>query len=103
MNAVSVAVRSFNQLFEGAAAVSIPDYQRPYTWSQEMAAALLEDLIIALTDTSPASDYYLGSVIFYQNAAGDTYEIVDGQQRVTTLLIIKYLLDEALPAHLNQQ
>ena len=96
---VEVEVRSFARLFEGVAHVRIPDYQRPYTWQPAQAAALLAD--VQAVFAGPATDYYLGSVVFYHNPAEDTFEIVDGQQRITTLLVLTYLLDETLPPGLN--
>lgn len=101
MKTVFVDNQSFSRLFEDGASVRIPDYQRPYTWSKRTAAALLDDLKVAFTGPAPEKEYYLGSVVFYKNRTTKTYEIIDGQQRITTLLILKYLLDGPLPEGLN--
>lgn len=101
MKTIRVDTRSFARLFEGATSLHIPEYQRPYTWTTKAAAALLNDVQLAFTGTAAENDYYLGSVVFYKNAAEDTYEIIDGQQRITTLLIIQYLLQGELPTGLN--
>lgn len=62
---------------------------------------MLNDVRLAFAGTAAENDYYLGSVVFYKNAAEDTYEIIDGQQRITTLLIIQYMLQGELPTGLN--
>lgn len=70
---------------------SIPEYQRPYIWQDRQIARLLKDIAEhqAHSSTMP---YYLGSVILH--ADGESLNIIDGQQRLTTL---------ALMAHLNGQ
>jgi hypothetical protein len=101
MSAVSVKTCSFRQLFEEVRHVRIPDYQRPYTWGDRQVAALLNDLQMAFSGPKPERVYYLGSVVFYRNLDADAYEIIDGQQRLTTLFIFQYLLQGALPEKLN--
>ncbi|HEX8329025.1 MAG TPA: DUF262 domain-containing protein [Hymenobacter sp.] len=101
MSAVSVKTCSFRQLFEEVRQVRIPDYQRSYTWGDRQVAALLRDLQTAFTGPQPDPVYYLGSVVFYRNLGANTYEIIDGQQRLTTLFIFQYLLHGALPEKLN--
>ena len=71
----------------------IPPYQRPYTWTNKQVLQLLEDLNESLANNQKA--YLVGSIIVYNDS--DFYEIVDGQQRITTLSIILWLLqDESL-------
>lgn len=81
--------------------MQIPDYQRPYTWGDQQVAALLLDLHTAFAGPQPEPEYYLGSVVFYRNSQTDAYEIIDGQQRLTTLLVLQYALQGALPAKVN--
>ncbi|QEP42972.1 DUF262 domain-containing protein [Ectothiorhodospiraceae bacterium BW-2] len=78
--------------------LSIPAYQRPYKWSQKNLNDLLGDL--RFYRDKPA--YRLGAVVFHHHCDGDDkhekqekLDIVDGQQRTLTLiLIVKALLDE---------
>ena len=69
----------------------IPDYQRPYSWTTEQAGELLDDLLYAsrrsekLADASP---YFLGSIVIIKSDNSPLAEIVDGQQRITTLTIL---------------
>lgn len=71
---------------------SIPRYQRPYAWKIEQAETLLEDLKSALGDIDDDSDdiddYFLGSVVVVKEDDKPSAEVVDGQQRLTTLTIL---------------
>lgn len=75
--------------------LEIPDYQRPYRWTERNVEQLLQDVNDALKDGK--RDYLIGSVILHRE--GDGLDIVDGQQRLTTLcLILKALRSNvALP------
>lgn len=63
----------------------IPSYQRPYSWQLEHVEQLLED--ITHSHESEENEYFIGSMICI-NKGGNTYEVVDGQQRLTTLSLI---------------
>jgi hypothetical protein len=65
----------------------IPDYQRPYAWGREQAAELLDDLSSAL-DRGEGEPYFLGSVVLIKRPDVPRAEVVDGQQRLTTLTIM---------------
>lgn len=62
--------------------LAIPHYQRPYKWQQRHVSQLLEDIRLF----SDRSAYRLGSLVLHQN--DDKLEIVDGQQRTITLVLI---------------
>lgn len=66
----------------------IPDYQRPYAWGIEQASQLLDDLEDALG--RPGDDpYFLGSLVLVKPHEGSPLsEVIDGQQRLTTLSIL---------------
>lgn len=73
----------------------IPIYQRNYAWGKEQIDQLLNDIWNA--STSNAGDYFLGNLIVAPKAQenGDdatTYEVVDGQQRLTTLYMLLHRL-----------
>lgn len=75
--------------------LAIPNYQRPYKWTQANLADLLGDLKIYRGKLA----YRLGSIVFHQHSEKkqETLDIVDGQQRTLTLvLLVKALLDERL-------
>jgi hypothetical protein len=70
----------------------IPHYQRPYAWGTEQALQLLEDLEDALTRNAD-EPYFLGSLILVKPDEQKPYaEVIDGQQRLTTLSILLSVL-----------
>ncbi len=69
----------------------IPSYQRPYKWSARSTNLLFIDTYEAFQND--LDEYRLGSVIL-QKDKNDTYNIVDGQQRLTTLSILLYCLGD---------
>ena len=73
----------------------VPEYQRPYVWEKEEVADLLDDITVA-QQSSPTSQYFLGSIVFQthdrQDAGGHAYQehdLLDGQQRLTTCLLLQ--------------
>lgn len=68
----------------------IPEYQRPYAWTDEQVETLFEDLW-EFTATSGGTEregsYFLGSIVSYENENGEQ-EIIDGQQRITSLFLL---------------
>ncbi|WP_068818365.1 DUF262 domain-containing protein [Phormidesmis priestleyi] len=80
---------------------SIPLYQRPYAWETEQAEALLDDLLDFLGDSNVPIDqlspYFLGSIVLIKSNDSTKAEVVDGQQRLTTLTILLSVLRETVP------
>ena len=66
--------------------LSIPNYQRPYRWSTQSASLLFNDIYSAYKTNIP--EYRIGSIVLHNN--NNELEIVDGQQRITTLSILTY-------------
>ncbi len=98
---IKVNVVSFNQLFNGKKTVIIPEYQRPYEWGKSKTAELLNDLKEFFLDNEPQSPYYMGSVLFYYDQKNKKFEVIDGQQRITTLLILKNILNKSVAENEN--
>jgi hypothetical protein len=69
----------------------IPDYQRPYAWEAEQAAQLLDDLVEAL-DRDTDEPYFLGSIVLVKQKESSDAEVIDGQQRLTTVTILLAVL-----------
>ncbi|MER7051468.1 DUF262 domain-containing protein [Streptomyces sp. NPDC000351] len=69
----------------------IPDYQRPYAWQEEQALQLLLDLREAL-DRGTDEPYFLGSIVLVKDGGAPRAEVIDGQQRLTTLTILLSVL-----------
>ena len=76
--------------------LKIPDYQRPYRWSTISTNTLFADTYEAFK--SKIDEYRLGSVILHKTKKLENqdyeYNLVDGQQRTTTLSILLYALEE---------
>ena len=68
----------------------IPEYQRPYSWTKEEVQVLFDDLW-EFTERKGGAEqngtYFLGSIVSYKNDNGEQ-EIIDGQQRITTLFLL---------------
>ncbi len=72
----------------------IPIYQRPYQWTEENCEKLLDDLFFNYEDDRE-SDYFCGSLVLVKsdpNSKTETYDIVDGQQRLSTFILLAKVL-----------
>jgi uncharacterized protein with ParB-like and HNH nuclease domain len=87
---------TIKQLFGNADALyQIPRYQRPYSWGDEQLEKLWDDIVDA-KDNDP--NYFLGSVITAKPQDASNYiDVVDGQQRLTTLLILLCVYRDLYP------
>jgi len=96
------------ELFTGEKALyEIPAYQRPYSWDEKHVVQLMDDLTNAFKESSFSqtdsevstrtndSSYYLGSIIVVgdDRARDSRLEILDGQQRITTLTLLYAVLN----------
>ena len=73
----------------------IPSYQRPYAWTTEQTSELLDDLVTSCGNSgnvADASPYFLGSIVLIKDPQKPDADIVDGQQRLTTLTILLSVL-----------
>lgn len=90
-----------SKLFSDDFAFSIPLYQRPYRWGTGQARELLDDLRTAVDD-HPGADleqldpYFLGSIVVIKSPDRPESEVVDGQQRLTTLTILLAAMRQVL-------
>jgi Protein of unknown function DUF262 len=75
----------------------IPDYQRGYAWGKKQVEDLLKD-IEHLTNDTTTLRHYTGTLVLSQpaNAKANEYHVVDGQQRLTTMVILLRMLRERL-------
>ena len=78
-------LKSLSEIFTDTVNFVIPDYQRGYAWGQSQLDDLWEDL----ENLSETRNHYTGMFTFCKdNESEGTYQIVDGQQRMTTLIIL---------------
>ncbi len=67
----------------------IPEYQRSYSWEKQQVRDLIEDINESI---ETKTDHYIGTVVLAKTDKQDFYNIVDGQQRLTTILMILNVL-----------
>lgn len=72
---------------------SIPLYQREYSWREKQWEEFLKDLLHSYKNESMNTDYW-GNIILYKNHRTEEYEIVDGQQRIITILLLKAAINK---------
>lgn len=87
-NILPLEERSINQIYlqsQETKTYIIPVYQRNYAWEEDEITALIKDVHDSLLKLKPT--YYIGTLVTYKR--GDSvYEVIDGQQRLTTIYII---------------
>ncbi|MBA3432186.1 MAG: DUF262 domain-containing protein [Actinobacteria bacterium] len=71
----------------------IPRFQRPYSWEPEQVEELWEDAV-----QESAADYFIGSMVVHKKGE-DTVAVIDGQQRITTLVMLLCAIRNAAQKH----
>jgi|GEM_PF-565472 len=76
---------SLLELFEGKK-FEIPDYQRGYSWDEEQILDLLTD--IEMHNSKSGHKHFTGTIVVERPNGGDVFQIVDGQQRLVTCVMV---------------
>ena len=88
---IEIQEKSILELFSGDLYwFNIPSYQRAYVWTEENVLELLDDIIYAFENNS-SEKYFMGSLVL-QKKSGFDYDVLDGQQRLTTICILLAVL-----------
>ncbi len=95
MSKLNIDQKTISELFaDKKSDFLIPDYQRPYAWEDTECQTLWEDIFtFAFPDNdyskfnSDNDEYFLGPIVTFKNDSGKM-EIIDGQQRLTTLMLL---------------
>ncbi|GHT30791.1 hypothetical protein AGMMS49574_11300 [Bacteroidia bacterium] len=80
----------------------IPEYQRPYVWDKDQVTELLDDVMQA-RNSNRDSEYFLGSMVLKKTTKEegttkyDEFDLLDGQQRLTTLFLITAVVRDLTP------
>ena len=83
---ITAKEQNLDKIFSDDYVFNVPLYQRPYAWTTEQVDELLDDLTDAMKrDSEP---YFLGSVVLIKSDGDAKSEVVDGQQRLTTLTML---------------
>ena len=72
------------ELFDNGVFFRVPLYQRPFAWVDRNFEELIDDLIGAEWD----SDYFLGTLVLHEQVDGTNFDIIDGQQRLTSIALL---------------
>ena len=88
---ITATEKNLVQVFSDDYFFEIPLYQRPYAWTTDHVEELLDDLIDAMRRDSEAP-YFLGSIVLIKSDDNAKSEVVDGQQRLTTLTMLLCVL-----------
>ncbi|MGC7720125.1 DUF262 domain-containing protein [Staphylococcus epidermidis] len=99
--------RTISTIFQRSAEYRVPRYQRDYVWKENNWSELLTDLTFTInTDSNTTWSHFLGTIVLNDknNTLGSSkdpgvayYEIIDGQQRLTTI----YIIFAVIVKHLN--
>ncbi|MEN9389211.1 MAG: hypothetical protein RLY61_295, partial [Candidatus Parcubacteria bacterium] len=73
--------KTVQELFQNSHTIVIPKYQRPFSWGADEAEELYKDII------KGSPDYFLGNILLNRKA-DSTLEVIDGQQRITSLSLL---------------
>ena len=84
---ISGAEYPLSKIFSSDFEYVIPSYQRPYAWTPDQATALFEDLV-AFFEAEQEDGYFLGSIVLIKSEESPFAQVIDGQQRLTTLTIL---------------
>lgn len=90
-----VNTHGFYDIYNKYPNMVVPNYQRAYTWDKEKVEELLADWEEYLHKEATHS-YYMGTLLLYFDKENKNYEIIDGQQRLTTLALIYYTIENEL-------
>lgn len=94
MSKLNVDQKTIKDLFQDKKAdFLIPDYQRPYAWGETECQTLWDDIFSfaipdeGRTEFDSNSEYFLGPIVTFKNT-DSKMEVIDGQQRLTTLMLL---------------
>lgn len=96
---IQAAEHTVGEIFTDDYHFTIPRYQRPYAWTTDQAGEMFDDLLAAsrakdsLTEADP---YFLGSIVLVKAEKQALAEVVDGQQRLTTLTVLLSVLRDCV-------
>lgn len=101
ISSISAEKLTIKEIFCDDFLFTIPNYQRPYSWEEEHCIQLLDDVSTFAfrdEDFDDLPPYFLGSAVIIKRANLRNAQIVDGQQRLTTLTILlsclRYSIDD---------
>ena len=90
---------SITEIYNGdKATYEIPIYQRNYAWGKDEISTLIQDVYDACNNNK--STYFIGTLVSFHRG-NQIYEVIDGQQRLTTIYLVLNALEITLKNKLN--
>lgn len=89
MDTFKAEEKNIRHLFQEKISYYIPWYQRPYSWEKDEVEKFCEDLLLCYKNKD---DYLLSSIILVEHIKDKKYEVIDWQQRLTTISIFLSVL-----------
>src|SRR5580692_11146609 len=65
----------------------VPDYQREYVWTDKEVQQLLDDISEPI-DAGSDTEYFVGTILVSPGSQKNHFEVIDGQQRLTTFFLL---------------
>lgn len=97
-NELDARLLTVGELFANDTVYTVPVYQRNYAWRTQQIEQLISDIQDAATEggSDPGAGYFLGNLIVTARPSpSPDFEVIDGQQRLTTLYLLLTLLAES--------
>lgn len=88
MSSIKGGEYPLSKIFSSDFDYNIPSYQRPYSWTTQEAGILFDDLYDFYKNEDEEENYFLGSIVLIKEDDLPKSEVIDGQQRLTTLTIL---------------
>ena len=92
-------IQSFEELVRSTACFHVPVYQRPYVWTEKNVNQLWNDITKLKGVDGDIENTFLGTIVFDtgpRDKGGRSYQIIDGQQRISTLFLFAISIIKAL-------
>ena len=87
---------SIGSLLRRATPYTVPRFQRDFSWTEEEVGQLWEDINRAIDDGTVS--YFIGSIVLKDTGNAAAFEVIDGQQRLTTISLLLCALRDAANA-----
>lgn len=103
---IDAEIKSLSKILpENDSFYQIPNYQRPYSWDKENIFELVEDLVNSYLSREDKDDgnYFCGSLVLIKNSRDERMDIVDGQQRMTTFIIMACVFRDLFNEQLSER
>lgn len=88
MSSIKGGEYPLSKIFSSEFNYNIPSYQRPYSWTDQEAGILFDDLYDFYKNEDNNENYFLGSIVLIKQDDNPKSDVIDGQQRLTTLTIL---------------